>query len=272
MKISSARLRCTLLLSALLAVIALPAWSLDKPASSPLDARIRWTNYDADNVVQIETTLGIATHIQLADDEEYVTHAFGDAAAYDFQQVGKHLLLKPIADQADTNLVYITDRRNYSFLLRYASARKEREMLRVVMRYPEMERAASDAQAEQERIEDELTRAGAAINWEHYKMSGHTAMGPVAAWDDGVQTFLRFAPGQDLPAVYAVDADGQELLVNRHMQDERTMVLQRVAPRWHLRLGKQVVAVYNEAPVAARGLSTGTVSPTVERVLRVGSQ
>jgi len=271
MKVFITPVRATLLAIAL-AAYAQPAWSLDRPAASPKDPRIRWTDYDVENVVQIETTLGIATHIQLADDEVYVTHAFGDAAAYDFQQVGRHLLLKPIADQADTNLVYITDRRSYSFLLRYAKARSGREMVRVVIRYPDVEQAQSASQAEQDRIERELASAGPTINWQRYTMSGDTRVGPIAAWDDGAQTFLRFAPGQDLPTIYAVDAVGQEIIVNRHMQDEHTIVLHRVAQRWHLRLGKQVVAVHNEAPASARPLPTGTVSPAVERILRTEPQ
>ena len=95
-------------LSVALCAAAAPAWSLDRPAASPKDQRIRWTDYDAADVIQVDTTLGVATQIQLNDDEDYVTHAFGDSAAYDFQQVGKHLLLKPIVEQADTNLLYIT--------------------------------------------------------------------------------------------------------------------------------------------------------------------
>ncbi|MNR38819.1 Type IV secretion system protein virB9 precursor [compost metagenome] len=99
-------------------------------------------------------------------------------------------------------------------------------------------------------------------------MSGDTSLAPTAAWDDGAQTWLRFAPGQDLPAIYVVDADGQEVIVNRHMEDEQTVVLHRVAKRWHLRVGNQVLAVHNDGPPVARSLATGTVSPHVERVIR----
>lgn len=256
-----------------MAVVALcaaapPAWSLDKPQASPKDQRIRWTDYDAADVIQVDTTLGVATHIQLNDDEEYVTHAFGDSAAYDFAPKGKHLLLKPIVEQADTNLLYITTKRNYSFLLKYAKERKGREVFRVVLRYPEVDEAKTAAEQEKAQVQRDLASTDLAINWQSYTMSGDTAIGPEAAWDDGAQTWLRFAPGQDLPAAYFVDPDGNEVIANRHMEDDRTLVLHRVAARWHLRLGNKVVAIHNDAPQSVRALPTRTVSPTVERVLR----
>lgn len=255
-------------LTVALCAAAAPAWSLDRPAASPKDQRIRWTDYDAANVIQVDTTLGVATQIQLNDDEEYVTHAFGDSAAYEFAQVGKHLLLKPIVEQADSNLNYITTKRNYSFLLKYAKTRKGGEVFRLVLRYPEVEEAQTTAQQEKERVQQGLADGEQAINWQSYSMSGDSTLAPAAAWDDGAQTWLRFAPGQDLPTVYFVDGDGQEVIVNRHMEDSHTIVLHRVAKRWHLRIGNQVLAVHNDAPLTARTLSTGTVSTKVERVLR----
>ena len=162
------RIHCAAAAALALALCAAapPAWALDRPAASPKDQRIRWTDYDPADVVQIDTTLGVATQIQLNDDEDYVTHAFGDSAAYDFQQIGKHLLLKPIVEQADTNLLYITTKRNYSFLLKYEKARKSGGVFRVVLRYPELEQAKSAAQEERERVQRDLATADVAINWQ----------------------------------------------------------------------------------------------------------
>jgi len=255
-------------LAVALCAAASPAWPLDRPQPSPKDQRIRWTAYDETDVIQVDTTLGVATQIQLNDDEDYVTHAFGDSAAYDFQQVGKHLLLKPKVEQADTNLIYITTKRNYSFLLRYAKARNGREMFRLVLRYPEAEKAAATARLEEDFVRHELAKGDLAINWQSYTMSGDIKIGPEAAWDDGAQTWMRFAPGPDLPAIYYVDPDGHEVIANRHMEDERTIVLHRTARRWHLRIGNQVLAVHNDFADAARNLQTSTVSPAVRRVLR----
>lgn len=255
-------------LACTLGVASFGAWALDTPKASSKDVRIRSTQYDPTNVIAVNTSPGIATHIVLADDEQFITHVFGDAAAYDFQQVGKHLLLKPIARQADTNLIVITDKRNYAFMLRYVDQANGKEVYRVELNYPDIEQAKIAASSTQAQIDQALTRTGLAINWQTYTMSGDKSLAPVNAWDDGAQTWLRFAPGQDLPAVYFVDPDGNEVIANRHMADAHTIVLHRIAAKWHLRLGDQVLAIYNEGAHQARSLSTGTVSPDVQRVLR----
>ncbi len=242
--------------------------ALDNPKASPKDARIRSTDYDDANVIAVSTVAGVTTHIVLADDESYVTHAFGDAQAYDFQQVGKHLLLKPIVHQADTNLIVITDKRNYAFLLQNAAPGKGKETHRITLNYPESAAAISAAQANQTMVNQALDQTGIAINWQGYTMSGDQSLAPVNAWDDGAQTWLRFAPGQDLPAVYFVDADGNEVIANRHMADAHTIVMHRTAAKWHLRLGDQVLAIHNESAQQTRALPTRTISPEVERVLR----
>lgn len=260
-------LTATLLLAAL-AVAGTPAWALDTPKASPKDKRIRTTQYDPSDVIAVNTMTGVATHIELADDEQYVTHALGDAAAYEFQQIGKHLLFKPVARQANTNLIVITDKRSYSFLLQHAPTGSGKEMHRITLRYPEIEQAQHRERARSATIDQALEDTALAINWASYTMSGDRSIAPVNAWDDGAQTWLRFAPGQDLPAVYYVDADGNEVIANRHMADAHTIVLHRIAPTWHLRLGDQVLAIYNERSEQARSLSSGTISPDVQRVLR----
>ncbi|SHI11742.1 TrbG/VirB9 family P-type conjugative transfer protein [Pollutimonas bauzanensis] len=258
-----------MILAATLSAATLTSWALDNPKPSPKDKRIRTTQYDPTNVIVVPTVIGVATHIVLSDDEQYVTHAFGDASAYDFQEVGgKHLLFKPIARDADTNLIVITTKRNYAFLLQNKERGSGQEVYRLKLEYPDIEQAQSVAQAVSAQIDQALTEPGQAINWQGYTMSGDQSLAPVNAWDDGAQTWLRFAPGQDLPAAYFVDADGNEVLANRHMADAHTIVLHRIAAKWHLRLGDQVLAVYNENSNQARSLSTGTISPRVERVLR----
>src|SRR3546814_8469612 len=107
------------------------------------------------------------------------------------------------------------------------------------------------------------------MNWQAYTRSGDAAIAPVHAWDDGRQTWLQFAPQADIPTVYRVTPDGQEVITNHHMADERTMVLHRTSALWHLRLGDQVLAIHNGAygttPVPAH---TGTASPAVRRSVK----
>ena len=83
-----------------------PVWSqhsalaLHHPTKSCLDGRIRYTPYNAHDVVQLNTVIGIATHVVLEEGEQYMTHAFGDANAYAFAVEKNHLFLKPKAENA----------------------------------------------------------------------------------------------------------------------------------------------------------------------------
>jgi len=93
--------------------LVVPAQALVVPEASPYDKRIRTVEYDANDVVRIDGMVGIATHIQLETGEQYVDHAFGDAAGWHFAENANHIFLKPKAEYSHSNLVLITNRRVY---------------------------------------------------------------------------------------------------------------------------------------------------------------
>lgn len=253
---------------ALLLCLSLPAGALalENPRSSRLDHRVRYVNYDPADVIQLDAVIGVATHIMLEPGESYLYHVFGDSQAYAFTYKNNHLFFKPTAEDADTNLIVITDRRDYSFRLSYSDNRSAPALYKLVIRYPEVQARQRARAAQKAAVERALQTAGNPVNWMAYTRSGDASIAPVHAWDDGRQTWLQFAPEADIPTVYRVSPDGQEIITNHHMADERTMVLHRTAARWHLRLGNQVLAIHNDAygatPVPAH---TGTASPAVRR-------
>jgi len=256
---------------ALLLYLSVPisALALENPRSSRLDHRVRYVNYNPADVIQLDAVIGVATHIVLEPGENYLYHVFGDSQAYAFTYKNNHLFFKPTAEDADTNLIVITDRRDYSFRLSYSDNRSSPALYKLVVRYPEVEARQRTRAAQKAAVERALRAASSSVNWQAYTRSGHAAIAPVHAWDDGRQTWLQFAPEADIPTVYRVTPDGQEVITNHHMADERTMVLHRTSARWHLRLGDQVLAIHNAAygstPVPAH---TGTASPAVRRNIK----
>ncbi|CAM5219989.1 Type IV secretion system protein virB9 [Castellaniella defragrans] len=251
---------------ALAMTLPISALALENPRSSRLDHRVRYVSYNAADVIQLDAVIGTATHIVLAPGERYVYHVFGDSQAYAFTYKDNHLFFKPTAKDANTNLIVVTDQRDYSFRLSYTDERSAPALYKLVIRYPEVDARKRDAAAQRAAVERSLQAVSTSINWLAYTRSGDTALAPVHAWDDGRQTWLQFAPGADIPAVYRVTPDGQEVLTNFHMADDRTMVLHRTSALWHLRLGELVLAIYNETyratPVPP---DTGTASPAVKR-------
>ncbi|MEC6413700.1 TrbG/VirB9 family P-type conjugative transfer protein [Achromobacter xylosoxidans] len=43
-------------------------------------------------------------------------------------------------------------------------------------------------------------------------LSGDPAVAPMQVFDDGRETWLQFAPGQAIPAIFGVDADGERVV------------------------------------------------------------
>src|SRR5574340_668919 len=172
------------------------------------DRRIRYVSYDPDVVVPIDAVVGIVTHIVLEPGESYVTHAFGDGKAWDFAAKANHCFLKAVATNADSNLTIVTDRRSYHFSLRL------------------------------------LADPGAAPTLD-YTMSGDLDLAPVNTWDDREFTYFKFPGERDIPAIYMVDLDGNESIVNRHSAgpSNEIVVVHKVAARWVLRLGPRARAI-----------------------------
>ena len=64
-------------------------------------------------------------------------------------------------------------------------------------------------------------------------------------FDDGHATYFAFRQGEDYPAIFAVDADGGEAVVNSHMRDGY-VVVDRIARGFVLRQGGEVTRIFND--------------------------
>jgi len=255
------------MLAALLLAGSLP--SAADGTGAGIDGRIRHVAYDPDEVVTIEGVVGVATHIVLEPGETYLTHAFGDGKAWDFAVKSNHCFLKAVATDADSNLTIVTDRRSYHFNLRLSTSPGTSPTFEIVFRYPD-----SDAKRKREREARRTVllgfeRRGDRTNLD-YSMSGDLDLAPKNAWDDGEFTYFKFPGNRDLPAIYEVDPDGYESIVNRHSMGAASeiVVMHRVAERWVLRLGARALAVFNDGfDPEGRKNASRTASPDVNRVL-----
>ena len=57
-----------------------------------------------------------------------------------------------------------------------------------------------------------------------YKLSGATIIRPTLIWDDGQKTFLDWPENIEAPAIFAIDAAGNESLVNSYYRDGRFVI------------------------------------------------
>lgn len=256
---------------ALCCVLTTPALALDAPKHSRADHRVRYANYNPADVINLDAVIGVASVIVLEDDEIYKFHVFGDSEAYEFTHFQNNLFFKPIANDADSNLIVITNKRNYTFKITYSNDRNSQAMYKLVMRYPDSKTKERHQENKKQAVKQSFAKVGQPVNWSSYTKSGDIELAPVHAWDDGYQTWMQFTDTAEIPAIYRVTRTGQEVITNYHMADPTTVVLHRTAERWHLRLGEQVAAIHNGNKYVPYKPNTGTASPYVERVV-IGSE
>ncbi|WP_208435412.1 P-type conjugative transfer protein VirB9 [Bartonella phoceensis] len=241
--------------------------ALKIPSSSQHDHRIRYTTYNADDVVQIETVLGVATHIILEEGEQYITHAFGDSDSYAFAHKGRHVFIKPKADLANTNLIIVTDKRSYKFRLQLRNDRAN-STYELAFHYPDVNTEKLDENDQQQAVERGFYKGVKGYNLS-YTMSGDKDIAPINVWDNGRITYFKFPANVDMPSIYVMDAEDNESLIPRTVVGKANNIIavHKVNPKWIIRLGKRALAVFNEAydPNGAPN-TTGTISSVVHRV------
>lgn len=72
----------------------------------------------------------------------------------------------------------------------------------------------------------------------HYALKGETSLRPRQVSDDGLRTYIEWQEDQALPAVFALNALGEEETVDSYMRGG-LMVIDRTYPRLIFRIGKR---------------------------------
>ena len=243
------------------------AYAASIPNHAHQDSRIQYVDYDPDNVVKIRAKIGHTVTVQLdkSEDAEKGVVAMGDAQAWNMAVKGNNLIFKPTATSPATNLTVITDKRTYVFDLSLAGCIRGKKKRCVDIQQPtyllrfhyptEEEKARRKRAAQQERALNMMVKFGlsketAQLNYLYYG-KGDKAIAPSAIWDDGRFTYIQYADNRDLPAVYKINPDGSEMLVNSHMEED-VIVVHETAPKLIIRLGESVLGVEN------KGYKTGS--------------
>lgn len=217
-------------------LLALPAGAVT-PHPGPGDPRIFMVGYDESQVVELHGVLDYQMTLEFDPEEKIENVAIGDGLAWQVTPNKKAnlLFLKPMAARPPTNMTVVTNLRRYQFELS-VRAKAAPNTIPYVVRfvYPAPVRVLPD-----------VPIAVAPVDRNHaYAFKGSTTLLPVALFDDGQSTYFRFAPGQELPAIYAVEADRQESLVNLRVRDQY-VVVDRLARGFVLRRGKEATSIEN---------------------------
>jgi len=207
------------------------------PAPGSGDPLIQTVLYDSEQVVQLQGTPGFQTDVEFASDEAIENVAVGDSAAWQVtpNRRGDHLFVKNLISGVTTNMTVVTSARTYFFELAPLTAGEMAYTVR--FRYPSAQAAADETPAT--RVEG------------RYRLSGAQALRPSRIADDGVHTYIEWPHDASLPAVYALNGQGQETLVNGGMRDG-LFVIDGISPRLVFRIDQNVAHADRVAPRASR--------------------
>lgn len=207
-----------------LALIAAPGHGEVTPRPGPGDPHVQSVVYDPEQVVSLQVAPGFALTVEFSPDERVENVAVGNSAAWQvtLNRRADHLFVKPALDATATNLTVLTDVRLYLFNLVPAYGLNDGLPYSVRFTYPGIDRAP-----------DMAVEPARAL----YTLSGNKALRPSSISDDGQFTAIVWPQEATMPAVYFVDAHGEEAIVNGTVRDGAYMI-EGVASRLVFRLGR----------------------------------
>jgi type IV secretion system protein VirB9 len=249
--------------------------ALVSAAGMHADSRLRTMSYDADRIYHLRGYVGYQIDLEFESGEAFVGLGAGDVEGLTFAAQDNHLFIKPKAAKVRTNLTVLTTRRSYHFEYEVASAAgpqtAEPELIYTLrFAYPPPPPPATVAEASAEH-ELGRTDAAAPVNRDYWYCGSATLL-PLAAFDDGIHTHLRFNPRGELPALFVRNDDGSESLLNFSVQ-QGEVVIHRVARQFVVRRGRLRGCIVNKSfDGTGHELQSGTVTSEIERATRGGAR
>lgn len=237
-------MRATMIALAFLLAMGAASSAAERPKPGPSDPRIRVVRYDPNEVIELEGTLGYAMSVEFAENEKIENVAIGDSQGWQVtpNRRANLLFLKPMRRDAVTNMAVYTNLRRYMFDLVVGpegGARDRAIIFGVRFEYPEPAAATLSAQ-------QTLAKPQMPSDVNHaYSYQGSSLNLPTRVFDDGHSTYFAFSEAASYPAIYVLEDDNQEAVVNVYNRDGY-LVVDRIAHEFVLRRGQDVTQIIND--------------------------
>jgi type IV secretion system protein VirB9 len=226
------------------------------PRPGPSDARILLATYRDSEIYKVVASYGFQTTIEFSSQETIETISIGDSIGWQVVPAGHRVFLKPQELNALTNMTVVTSMRPYYFEL---GAKKSRDPQSVTFlirfTYPD----------------DGPTGVGVAVGSKapalpakkptdynfNYTLTGSHDIAPTRVFDDGEFTYMQFRSMTDLPAIFLVDKEKQESVVNYRIEGPY-VVIERTGAQFSLRHGGEITCVHNKSVPPSSSSTTKT--------------
>jgi type IV secretion system protein VirB9 len=251
-----------LLLTVFVSAFGNSAYALRESHAMQVDHRVHTVAYQPDEVFVFVGHYRFQSAIEFGKDEEIKTISMGDSTAWMLNPSGNRLFLKPIEQDATTNMTIITNKHTYLMELhaREAADIDDKDMV-FIMRFIYPEDSANEAVSQylDNAPEPDLSKDASKYNF-NYTIAGSDETSPIKIFDDGEFTYFQFRDkNTEVPAFFMVDDQGNEALINYRTRGTY-IIVERVATRFTLRHGGDIVCVFNEAALAKKNKDSGWFS------------
>ncbi len=226
---------------------SLPALALQLPRSIATDSRIKTVRYNPNEIYKYTGYYRYQSVVEFGEEEEIQTVSIGDSVAWQLTPQGNKLFIKPVEQDALTNMTVITTRGMYHFELHAEMTDNIRDKgLIFVLKfiYPDDDGGVADfgSGGVPDFTDPEIYQK---LNFK-YSIAGTEFNAPIRVFDDGEFTYFQFRnKNAEVPAFYYVDPDGSEGIINYRTKGDY-IVIERVSPAFTLRNGPYVHCVFNE--------------------------
>lgn len=238
--------------------LSINSFAVQLPRIIGSEKRFRAYVYNPNEVYRYVGHYLSQSYIEFEEGEKVQTISMGDTTSWQTTVMDNKLFLKPILSFANTNMTIMTNKRTYHFELdavEAASVTEDDVLFYIKFMYPESEDkniVVFDMNEKRSDLPD--LRNLDAYNFD-YEYSGSDNIAPSKVFDDGEFTYVEFPDknSYEMPAIYAVDSDGYEAMVNYRIV-ENYIVVEQLASNFTLRSGNDIVCIYNNNLFSLKGL------------------
>jgi len=230
----------------LLIASTLPALAEQRPVPLPADGRIKQFVYNENTVYRLDMHTNFISTVQFGKSEVVESIQVGDSASWQIIRLkrGDVISIKPLNDDAITNMTVYTDRRVYSFELRAHRGKRghrQNHNFRTTFKYPT-------------GVVSEYGGASSSKRGRNfdYSVAGSAEFSPIEVFDNGKQTFFTFPDTGPLPAIFRVGKGGKEYIINSRTSG-RQIIVDGVQKDWTIRIGAEAICVHN-GPKVIKGI------------------
>lgn len=242
----------------ILPLLSSPALAERTARPGTADARIKSYTYHENDVYYLKGHYGFTMVVEFSPKEKVESISIGDSEAWQVIPGSRKNLIyiKPLEQNAETNMTVLTSKRIYTFELAAdkAASPKARDLtFRVKFRYPEEETLEYANFGNKPAGKYNPLDGADASAWNFdYSYAGDRGLRPKRVFDDGTFTYFEFRKPGITPAIFAVDDQGNESLVNFNVEGTY-MIVNSTGRQFTLRDGDTTTCIFNDGYPKEKG-------------------